>query len=82
MGDRGAEGQTSECWAEDIVTIAHEAGHFLSLAHRCDNTGAHPPCGPGDEQYLMYGDGTSTVSRLLTDEEIFRARQRAWYYRP
>jgi hypothetical protein len=30
----------------------------------------------------MYGDGTSTVSRLLTDEEIFRARQRAWYYRP
>jgi hypothetical protein len=82
VGDRCFEAPTSECWAEDIVTIAHEAGHFLNLAHRCDNTGAHPPCRPGDEQYLMYGDGTSAASRVLTDEEIFRARQRAWYYRP
>jgi len=82
VGDRCGPPPTPDCWVEDVITVAHEAGHFLSLAHLCDDTGPAPPCGPGADQYLMYGDGTTPDSRRLTDDEIFHARQRAWYYRP
>jgi hypothetical protein len=30
----------------------------------------------------MYGLGTGLDSRLIHDTEIFRARERAWPYRP
>jgi hypothetical protein len=81
VGDRCPDDHSTGCWTADVITVAHEAGHFLSLLHRCDDTQGHP-CGPGEDTYLMYGDGTGPQSRRLTHEEIFRARQRAWLYRP
>ncbi len=82
VGDRCTTDLTAGCWAEDVITVAHEAGHFLNLNHRCDDTESGSPCTPADAAYLMYGDGTSLASRLLTDDEAARARRCAWAYRP
>ena len=82
VGDRCAADPNAACWAEDVITVAHEAGHFLTLTHRCDDSTAGPPCTPADAAYLMYGDGTNPDSRRLTDAEVARARRRTWVYRP
>ena len=82
VGDRCAADPSAACWADDVITLAHEAGHFLTLNHRCDDSAAGPPCTPADATYLMYGDGTNPDSRGLTAAEVARARRRAWAYRP
>jgi hypothetical protein len=81
VGDRCTDADP-DCWRRDVITVAHEIGHFLNLVHLCDDTGQLPACVPGDEHYLMYGLGTGLDSRLFHDPEIFRARERAWPYRP
>ncbi len=81
VGDRCSD-PDPDCWRRDVITVAHEIGHFLNLTHLCDDTGKLPACVPGDEQYLMYGLGTGLTSSLLHDPEIFRARERSWPYRP
>jgi hypothetical protein len=81
VGDRCFDADPA-CWVRDVITVAHETGHFLALGHLCDDTGTVPRCLPGDAQYLMYGAGTGPDSRRLTDVEVYQARQRAWFYRP